>query len=277
MECSKCLETRELIPKRKICRICYNAEKKIQRNNKLPEEREDECTKCFEVKLIPKGKRWCKSCKNEYEKKRKEKLSDEQKKEINEKSKTYYEKTKEDNKNKKIIIDVSQTKICTTCNEEKTSDMFYIAKCKGTIRSQCKSCSSNARKQYYKEHRKETINQTSTYKIQKCKTDPAFKLERNLRCRLYHALRSQTAKKSTRTLDLIGCTVSYLMGYLEAKFTEGMTWKNHGEWHIDHIKPCCKFNLLNEEEQKQCFHYTNLQPLWAKENLTKGGQFITIS
>ena len=52
-----------------------------------------------------------------------------------------------------------------------------------------------------------------------------------------------------------------------------MTWENHGVWHIDHIKPCCQFNLIDEEEQKKCFHYTNLQPLWAKDNLSKGGKY----
>jgi len=52
-----------------------------------------------------------------------------------------------------------------------------------------------------------------------------------------------------------------------------MTWENHGEWHIDHIKPCSLFNLLNEDEQKKCFHYTNLQPLWASENLSKGCKY----
>ena len=63
------------------------------------------------------------------------------------------------------------------------------------------------------------------------------------------------------------------MGYLEAKFTEGMTWENHGLWHIDHIKPCSSFNLLIEDEHHKCFHYSNLQPLWAKDNLSKSANF----
>jgi len=61
----------------------------------------------------------------------------------------------------------------------------------------------------------------------------------------------------------------------------GMTWDNHGtgkngkgmkEWHIDHIIPCCKFNLSKDEEQRKCFHYSNLQPLWASDNMKKGGK-----
>ena len=63
------------------------------------------------------------------------------------------------------------------------------------------------------------------------------------------------------------------MGYLDAKFTDGMSWENHGEWHIDHILPCASFNLLIEDEQRKCFHYTNLQPLWAKDNLSKAANY----
>ena len=72
-------------------------------------------------------------------------------------------------------------------------------------------------------------------------------------------------------LDLIGCTVEELKQYLEDKFKEGMTWKNHSKhgWHIDHIKPCASFDLIEEEQQRKCFHYTDLQPLWCYENWAK--------
>ena len=70
-------------------------------------------------------------------------------------------------------------------------------------------------------------------------------------------------------MELIGCSTSELMIHLESKFKEGMTWENHGEWHIDHIKAIAKFNLLNDDEQKKCFHWSNLQPLWAEENIVK--------
>ena len=84
------------------------------------------------------------------------------------------------------------------------------------------------------------------------------------------SLYNKTQRKNNRTIDLLGCSVSFLKGYLEEKFKDGMTWENHGEWHIDHIKPCASFNLLDQEDQKKCFHYTNLQPLWAFEKLSKG-------
>ncbi len=79
-------------------------------------------------------------------------------------------------------------------------------------------------------------------------------------------------KKTRRTEELLGCTIEKCKIYLESLFKEGMSWDNYGYrgWHIDHIEPCSSFNLTNIEEQKKCFHYTNLQPLWAKDNLSKG-------
>jgi hypothetical protein len=76
--------------------------------------------------------------------------------------------------------------------------------------------------------------------------------------------------KSNRTPDLVGCSVNDLKTHLESKFIESMTWENYGEWHIDHMRPCASFNLEDPEEQKKCFHWTNLQPLWAKDNMSKG-------
>lgn len=270
MECSKCKEEKELMPRRKICRICYNKEKVIQRQNRMPNEREEECRKCFQIKTIPKGKTWCKECKNDYEKLRKSKFTETKKKEEKQKSQEYYKKIKENVK--EIVIDNTETKICTVCNEDKTLDNFFVAKCKGTIRSACKECSLKKKKEYYQVNKKEYNKRTSNYQVARCKVDPVFKLERNLRNRLYHALKNQKEDKKYRTKQLTGCELPFLKGYLEAKFTEGMSWENHGEWHIDHIKPCCSFDLKDEEEQKKCFHYTNLQPLWAKDNLSKGGK-----
>ena len=103
--------------------------------------------------------------------------------------------------------------------------------------------------------------------------DPIFKLVKTLRSRLGSALNRCNIEKGFSTKQLTGCELPFLKGYLEGKFTEGMSWENHGEWHIDHIRPCCTFNLTDDQEQKQCFHYTNLQPLWAKDNLIKGGKY----
>lgn len=95
-------------------------------------------------------------------------------------------------------------------------------------------------------------------------------LARTLRNRLSSAIKRQLAKKHDHTLDLLGIPMDEFMDYLEQQFTEGMTWENKGQWHIDHIVPCSSFNLLERSEQEKCFHYTNLQPLWAADNYRKG-------
>jgi hypothetical protein len=70
---------------------------------------------------------------------------------------------------------------------------------------------------------------------------------------------------------LFGCTIEQLRIYLESLFLEGMTWENynHKTWHVDHIRPCNTFDLSDPEQQKICFHYTNLRPLWAKDNWSR--------
>jgi hypothetical protein len=87
-------------------------------------------------------------------------------------------------------------------------------------------------------------------------------------------IKTKNADKYNKFYTYLGCSKQDFILYFQAKFKEGMTWENHGEWHIDHIKPCASFNLLDEEEQKKCFHYTNLQPLWASENLSKGSKYV---
>lgn len=81
------------------------------------------------------------------------------------------------------------------------------------------------------------------------------------------------ARKSSKTIDLIGCSVESLRDYIQSKFTEGMTWDNYGhgkdKWCIDHIIPCSSFDLTDPENQKKCFHFSNLQPLWFVENCRK--------
>ena len=102
--------------------------------------------------------------------------------------------------------------------------------------------------------------------------DFEYKLTLLSRSRVKAALKGRGAK-SRKTVQLIGCSIDHLRQHLEAQFTEGMTWDNHGEWHIDHIKPCAAFDLTCERQQRECFNYTNLQPLWASDNLTKGASY----
>lgn len=90
---------------------------------------------------------------------------------------------------------------------------------------------------------------------------------RTLRSRMRHLLK----RGKSRMSSLIGCSPQFLRQYIEENFKPGMTWQNYGSmWHIDHIRPCASFDLSRKSEQRACFHYTNLQPLWAHENTAKG-------
>lgn len=75
--------------------------------------------------------------------------------------------------------------------------------------------------------------------------------------------------KAGRTMELVGCTAAELRDHLESQFQPGMSWENYGEWHVDHRRPCASFDLLDPAQQLECFHHTNLQPLWALDNLRK--------
>lgn len=92
-------------------------------------------------------------------------------------------------------------------------------------------------------------------------------------CRIWHAIKNNI--KTARTIELLGCNIEFLISHLESKFTVGMTWENYGRWgwHIDHIKPCSKFDLSQPQQQRECFHYTNLQPLWAADNIRKFNKY----
>jgi len=100
--------------------------------------------------------------------------------------------------------------------------------------------------------------------------DPKRALRARLRGRVSSAIRNG---KKASTMELTGCNLDELKEYLGDRFLEGMSWENYGEWHIDHIRPCASFDLTSEEEQKMCFHFTNLQPMWAKENIQKSDKF----
>ena len=109
------------------------------------------------------------------------------------------------------------------------------------------------------------------YDKERKKVDVGYRILRNLRTRLYQALKK--LKKSDSTMKLTGCTLEQLKKHIESKFKDRMSWDNYGVWHVDHIIPCAQFDLSDPEQQKICFHYTNLQPLWAKENMSKGAKW----
>ncbi len=96
------------------------------------------------------------------------------------------------------------------------------------------------------------------------------RLRHALSTRLWHALKGKY--KNSSTIEYLGCTIGELKSYLESQFQKGMTWANYGTWHVDHLKACANFDLTKESQIKKCFHYSNLQPLFAFDNLSKGAR-----
>lgn len=142
-------------------------------------------------------------------------------------------------------------------------------------------------KQYNKEYRKvnkENINkqvkerrkipevaeQIRKRRKERLKSDPKFRIRKSISDRIRQELKYKGQRKSYMTLKYVDCTLDFLKSYLEVQFREGMNWDNYGSvWHVDHIIPITYFDLLNIKEHVKAFHYSNLQPLFVKENLSK--------
>lgn len=192
-------------------------------------------------------------------------------------------------------------KVCAKCKEDKLSECFFVYRRKGrkdTLSSYCKSCAYIQNKErkaklpkkkriskYTAEERKirnrylkdqwkknnpEKVREAARKRMQrKADTDPGFRIKQRVRARIWEMLKQ---KKCKRTMEYVGCTLDQLKTHLEAQFVAGMTWDNYGQWHIDHIKPLASFDLTKEDQQNIAFHYTNLQPLWARDNLQKSAK-----
>jgi hypothetical protein len=125
---------------------------------------------------------------------------------------------------------------------------------------------------YYKNSKK--LNQKKIkYRNEVDAKDPYFRLYTCIRTRINKVIKNNI--KCKKTLDLLGIpNLKFLKNYLESKFKPGMSWEKRGLIHIDHIIPCASFDLTDKKQQVKCFHYSNLQPLWAKENLIKGAKLL---
>lgn len=190
-------------------------------------------------------------------------------------------------------------KICRVCQNELSESMFP-RRTNGKLRNECFDCTKNLAKQYYLQNQAERLKMASTYrennrlklakasreyysknkkfvliknrerKRKRLASDPIYRMVENLRNRLRKAIYGH--QKADTTMNLVGCSRDHLINHIESKFQDDMSWENYGKWHLDHIIACSKFNLSEQEEQKKCFHYTNIQPLWAKDNLKKGNK-----
>lgn len=200
-----------------------------------------------------------------------------------------------------------KTKVCKKCEESKVLDDFYNSKTsKDGKKTSCKDCCNFAHQKWkesnpeyfaewradnkdasaaaikeWKEEHKERVkannkkwaaeNKTRTANKRKIryKEDLNYRLTRILRARLGMAV-INNYKAGSAVKDL-GCSIAELKVHLESKFRIGMSWDNYGtKWHIDHIVPLASFDLANREQLLKACHYTNLQPLWAEDNLVKG-------
>jgi hypothetical protein len=127
-------------------------------------------------------------------------------------------------------------------------------------------------KQYYQDNKKWCIHRSTQYGKYRKQIDPLFKLKCNLHSRTYQAFTRKSWKKEGSTQEMLGANYETVFNHIESRFKKGMSWDNLGEWHIDHIIPLASANT--EKEMIDLCHYTNLQPLWAKENISKGNKII---
>lgn len=135
-------------------------------------------------------------------------------------------------------------------------------------------------KKLYNKNRKEVLEKRKQRHAERMENDVQYRLSRVIRSRLNTLIRKDTPnKKLGSAIGALGCSLDYLKKYLEEKFyfdknsNQFLSWDNYGTvWHIDHIRPLASFNLSNEKEFLEAFHYTNLQPLSAIENISKGAK-----
>lgn len=180
-------------------------------------------------------------------------------------------------------------KRCPACKETKPLNSEYWHRLRGGFTSECKLCRRAFHKDYRTKNKDKFCNNPEVrkkdrevykdyykqyytkWRQRRSASDIEFRLKANLKGRIWHALRG--GQKSKRTMVLLGCSIEEFKIYLESQFTEGMSWENYGEWHVDHKKPCAAFDLTDPDQQLLCFHHTNMQPLWAFDNLSKGSNF----
>lgn len=177
-------------------------------------------------------------------------------------------------------------RICSLCKIKKSSKSFYNThyyckdcikiyqiKNKDLIKKQRKFFRDNNKDKIAKQRRIYNQNNKKMARDRhrrRYKNDLLFKIKHCLRSRFNYIIKNNS-KKGSAIRDL-GCSINFFKKYIESKFTKGMTWDNHGKWHLDHIIPLSYFNLRNRVEFLKAVHYTNIQPLWAIDNFKKSNK-----
>jgi hypothetical protein len=172
--------------------------------------------------------------------------------------------------------DQKEIHTCNRCHTPKAKAEFPINLAANTgISKFCleckkpKSTSTPEQKRCYAARYKQNNPEALKEKYRKQNKNIHRKIRSSLNSRINAALNSQGRRKGTRTFEYIGCSMQHFMKWFEFQFVDGMTWENKGQWHIDHVKPCSSYDLTNSVQVEECFHWTNLQPLWGCDNMKK--------
>jgi|688.fasta_scaffold333115_2 hypothetical protein len=212
---------------------------------------EKKCSKCGEVKLVSlfrKDRNQCKACVSAYNKEYNEVNND--------KIKEYKKEYRETNRDK--IKEYQKVYY----NEEYKKEYYETNKDK--------------RKEYQKEYRKSNrarlTEQAIVYDKNRRNCDPLYRLRRNIRARIHNSITRMGYTKSSKTYEILGCSYEEFKVYIESQFVEGMSWDNRSEWHLDHKIPVSYG--MDEMEIIALNHYSNFQPLWAVDNLSKGNRYM---
>jgi len=199
------------------------------------------------------------------------------------------------------MTDTHDTKVCSKCGEEKPIDLFGKDKYKKSgLKPSCKKCCneqykhwhnknveklmekykkynivnkekiSKRKKEYFKKKYVQLMKYRKNYTKQKYKSCALFRLKQNIRNLIGIYLRNNKIIKNQKTEKILGCSFYDFKLHIERQFTSGMTWENRTKWHIDHIIPLA--SAKTNEDVIRLNHYTNLRPLWAKDNLSKGAK-----
>jgi len=160
-----------------------------------------------------------------------------------------------------------QNKRCCRCKQTKPVDIFYNDKyTPDRLSRKCKDCADTVNRQYRRNNKDIVREQKRNY------------IENNIQAKISHNLRTRVGKiiknKTIKTFEALGCSAEELIEHLESRFLPRMNWENYGPegWHVDHIIPLSSFDLTDLMQFKKACHYTNLQPLWARDNLSKGSK-----
>ena len=250
---------------------------------------EKKCNKCGEVKNFSEFNKnnstksglrsYCKTCQKEYYKANADKLK--------ERSKKYYkdnaDKIKEYRKANADKIKESEKKYYKA-NSDKIKERkkkYYKANADKIKERKKKYDKANAdkikerKKKYNKANADKIKEWRKEYQKNREKNDPIFKLTNRLRSNIRDTFKracNGAYVKKSKTVDILGCDMDFFMRYISSKFQKGMTFENYGEWHLDHIIPISEANT--KEDIIRLNHYTNFQPLWAEDNLTKSDKIV---